>query len=179
MPDDGFVLLGDVLWLDFVNTARGQDPAPPDRLGDAAGFARWCRTQGLETGGATLDEAHAVRARLTDLAEALVAGGPPPGAAVAALNRLLSRGPGRQQLTRVSGAWCLRFAPEHPPSALEAIARSAAATLTSPNIAVRRCAADACSLFFADDTLTGHRRWCDPATCGRHARVERRRGARR
>ena len=32
MSQSEFTLLGDALWLDFVNTARGRDPIPPDLL---------------------------------------------------------------------------------------------------------------------------------------------------
>jgi predicted RNA-binding Zn ribbon-like protein len=179
MPDDAFIFLGDALWLDFVNSARGRDPTPPDRLPDLAGFARWCEAQHLDPAGAPLGEVHTLRSELTALAEGLHAGHHPPTATVASLNLLLGRVSGRQQLTRVSGTWSLRFAPDRTPSALEAIARSTAATLACPDLVVRRCAGYTCSLFFTDDTMTGHRRWCDPAVCGRHVRVERRRGARR
>ena len=176
---DAFILLGDALWLDFINTARGRTPHPPDHLPDSPGFAHWCEAQGLDPTAVPLDEIHTVRARLTELAEALHAGRHPAGAVVATLNRYLGRLPGTQQLTRLGGAWSLQFAPARPPAALEAIARSAAMTLCSPDVVVRRCASEPCSLFFTDATVTGHRRWCDSSACGRDARVERRRGARR
>ena len=98
---------------------------------------------------------------------------------IAVLNEQLGRTSGRQQLTRVGGEWRLRFAPIRALLPLEAIARSAAATLADGRTAVRRCAGESCSLLFTDDSATGSRRWCDPAECGRDARVERRRGLRR
>lgn len=178
MADDGFIVLGDALWLDFVNTARGRSLHPPDRLSDAADFARWCRLLHLEADpGLSLEDIHGFRARLTELAESLHRAGQPSASAVAALNAQLALSAGRHQLTRVGGDWQLRFAPERPPRALEALTRSAAATLTNPALAVRRCAGEHCSLFFTDDSDTGHRRWCDAAACGRHARVERRRSS--
>jgi predicted RNA-binding Zn ribbon-like protein len=79
----------------------------------------------------------------------------------------------------VGGEWRLRFAPLRPPAPLEAIARSAAATLADGRMAVRRCSGEGCSLLFTDDSAHGSRRWCDAAECGRDARVERRRGLRR
>ena len=43
MSDPEFLLLGDAVWLDFVNSARGRDPFPPDLLPDIAAFGRWAR----------------------------------------------------------------------------------------------------------------------------------------
>ena len=42
MADPEFILLGDALWLDFVNTARGRGPVT-DRLPDAAAYHRWTK----------------------------------------------------------------------------------------------------------------------------------------
>lgn len=181
MSLDEFTLLGDALWLDFVNSARGRTPSPPDRLADAGAFTRWCRLQHLEPEGAagSLSTVRCFRERLTALAEAMHAGIQPPAGSIAALNEQLAGGAGTHQLTRVGGEWRLRFAPLRPPAALEAIARSAAATLTEPRTAVRRCAGEHCSFFFTDDTPTGSRRWCVAEICGRDVRVERRRGLRR
>jgi predicted RNA-binding Zn ribbon-like protein len=176
-----FTLLGDALWLDFVNSDRGRSAYPPDLLTDPAAFARWCEVQHLDP---ARDEADfprvlALRARLTGLAEAMHAGQQPPAGAIALLNELLARSAGVHQLTRVAGEWRLRFAPGRALGALEAIARSAAGTLAEPRTAVRRCAGESCSLFFTDDSPSASRRWCDPSVCGSHDRVERRRGLRR
>lgn len=181
MPLEAFNLLGDALWLDFVNSARGRVPAPPDLLDDPAAFPRWCALHHLETAPEppALPQVLEFRDRLTELALAMHDGRQPPAGAIAALNEQLARSAGRQQLTRLGGEWDLRFAPIHPLAPLETIARSAATTLADARIAVRRCAGEDCSLFFSDDSPTGSRRWCDPAVCGSHARVERRRGIRR
>jgi predicted RNA-binding Zn ribbon-like protein len=178
MPDPEFLLLGDAVWLDFVNSARGRTPAPPDLLADTGAFIRWSRCLRLDPGleRASLAVVHRFRADLTDLAEAMHQGLAPPAGAVAALNRILARSVGRHQLTRVSGAWHLQFSPARPLGALEAIARSAAHTLVGSLARVRRCAGATCSLFLLDETASGSRRWCSPAACGRQAWVERRRG---
>jgi predicted RNA-binding Zn ribbon-like protein len=181
MDLDEFTLLGDALWLDFVNSDRGRTPFPPDLLPDPAAFARWCEVQHLDPAGgaAAFPQVLALRTRLTLLAEAMHDGRQPPAGAIAAINELLARNAGSHQLIRVGGEWRLRFAPARPLGALEAIARSAATTLAEPTTSVRRCAGEQCSLFFTDDSPTGSRRWCDPSVCGHHARVERRRGLRR
>jgi predicted RNA-binding Zn ribbon-like protein len=172
-----FILLGDAVWLDFVNSARGRVLSPADLLPDADAFGRWSELLRLEPDpDAPFDVVRGFRDRLTALAEALHAGLQPPSTAISAINEQLARSAGANQLIRVRGDWRLRFAPCDPPDALVAIARSAAATLIDPLVFVRRCAADDCSLFFADDSPSGSRRWCSTAICGSSGRVERRRG---
>jgi len=181
MPPAAFILLGDALWLDFVNTARGRTPLSPDLLSDTEAYAAWCALQRLEPGidGTPFARVLEVRQRLTSLADALHEGRQLPGKAIAMLNEQLGRSAGSQQLTRVAGDWRLHFAPARPLAALEAIARSAARTLADVGTAVRCCAGETCSLFFTDSSATGSRRWCDATTCGVNGRVERRRGSRR
>lgn len=178
MDHPEFTLLGDAVWLDFVNTAVGRVPNPPDLLPDDAAFARWAVTQRLlQIGrGPTFQEVRALRSRLTGLAEALGAERQPPAGAITAINELLAGCTGNHQLVRISGEWALQFAPSRPLSPLEAIARSAAATLADRSAVVRRCAGEGCSLFFIDASPTRSRRWCSPAACGASLRVERRRG---
>jgi predicted RNA-binding Zn ribbon-like protein len=181
MPIEEFILLGDALWLDFVNSALGRSLSPPDLLPDPAAFARWTRLHRLDTaaGPSPFPRVVELRARLTELAELLHERRQPPPSLIAVLNEQLARSTGTQQLIRVGGDWHLRFTPERPLAPLEAIARSAAATLADGRIAVRHCAGEACSLFFTDDAQDERRLWCDADFCGRHAHVERRRGLRR
>jgi predicted RNA-binding Zn ribbon-like protein len=181
MALEEFILLGDALWLDFVNSGRGRIAASPDRLSDPDAWARWSSLQHLDGAGdpVPFPKILEFRDRLTELAEAMHDGRAAPAGVIAVLNAHLGRTAGRQQLTRVGGEWRLRFAPLRSPAPLEAIARSAAATLADAKTAVRRCAGESCSLLFTDDSANGSRRWCDPAECGRDARVERRRGLRR
>jgi predicted RNA-binding Zn ribbon-like protein len=173
-----FTLLGDALWLDFVNTARGRTTFPPDLLPDEAAMVRWALAQSLHTNGdsALLVDVLRLRERLTLLAEALDGGSQPPAGSIAAINEQLARGDGCHQLTRVGGEWQVRFAPARRPGVLEAIAQSAASSLADPLLFVRRCAGESCSLFFADSSPNQSRRWCSATVCGREVRVERRRG---
>lgn len=178
MEGTEFTLLGDAVWLDFVNSALGRTLDPPDLLPDSAAFARWTVTQRLLQldRGPSFDSVRALRTQLTALAHALHEGLQPPTGPIVAINELLAGCPGSQRLVRVSGEWQLQFAPSRPLSPLQAIARSAAATLADRAVAVRRCAGDTCSLYFIDASSTRSRRWCDPAACGANLRVERRRG---
>lgn len=181
MVDPEFTLLGDALWLDFVNSARGRAASPPDLLPDQAAYHRWTKAERLISDADRVPFAEVIefRRHLTALAEALDAGRQPPGAAITAVNDALARTAGAHRLVRVGGAWRLQFAPDGAPAALEAIALSAASSLADPSAAVRRCAGATCSLFIADRSPNQSRRWCSPSICGAGARVERRRGLRR
>ena len=161
-----------------MNTARGRVPAPPDLLPDHGAILRWAGAQSLHWSHEPplIEEALALRARLTELAEALDLGLQPPTGAIAAINHQLADEAGCRQLTRTGGEWHLRFAPARRPPLLAAIAQAAAATLAEPLVYVRRCAGEGCSLFFTDDSPTQSRRWCNAAVCGREVMVERRRG---
>ena len=178
MTKPEFTLLGDALWLDFINTARGRGPAPPDLLPDEAALLRWSAAQSIDLNGRQppLPLVLQLRDRLTALAEALHAGFQPPAASIAAINEQLAQGGGCHQLTRISGGWQLRFAPERRPDVLQAIAQSAAASLANSLRFVRRCAGEGCSLFFSDDTPNQTRLWCSVTICGQEMKVERRRG---
>ena len=179
MLQSEFTLLGDAVWLDFVNTSRGRVHSPPDLLSDPPALARWARAQSLEWDveyPPSLEEALVFRERLTSLAEALHSDQQPPTGSIAAINEQLARRNGHHQLTRVSGDWQLRFAPVQRPTMLLAIASSAAEVLSHPLLLVRRCAGESCSLFFTDDSPNERRRWCSSVVCGRQVTIERRRG---
>jgi predicted RNA-binding Zn ribbon-like protein len=178
MAHPEFTLLGDAVWLDFVNSARGRTPHPPDLLPDPSAFTRWAHAQRLMQldGGAPYPIIHEFRQQLTVLAEALDAGAQPPGGAIAAINAMLAGSTGSLRLTRVGGEWRLQFAPTRPLAPLEMIARSAATTLADPAVVVRRCTGETCSLFFTDSSPNRSRLWCTAAICGTNLRVERRKG---
>ncbi|HEU5050843.1 MAG TPA: ABATE domain-containing protein [Gemmatimonadales bacterium] len=177
MADAEFILLGDALWLDFVNTGRGRGPVT-DRLPDAAAYHRWAKASRIAS-DADVTGFHIVRrfrSRLTALAESLDAGMPPPTAVITALNELLARAPGHERLRREGGAWRLRFEADTVPGGLVAVAHSAATMLADPAFEVHRCAAESCTLFFAVPAGALDRHWCSLEPCGRESRVERRRG---
>jgi predicted RNA-binding Zn ribbon-like protein len=174
--EDRFILLGDAVWLDFVNTARGRQPNPPDRLTSLPAWEAWLAALQLPRATESLDEVRALRTHLTDLASALATNQPSPSASVRAINSLLGSVPGSQQLVRVAGQWQLTFAPGEPTGVLGTLARMAAETLALPESSIRICAGPTCSLFLLDRSPTQYRRWCSTDHCGRGMRVERRRG---
>lgn len=176
MPDPEFLLLGDALWLEFVNTAAISSGVA-EALADAGAYLRWTKAVRLEApvDGAAFAEAMRFRTQLQRLAQALDGDRSPPPSAIEGINSRLVRLEGRQQLVRIGGAWRLRFAPSRAPAALEAVALSAAQTLTNPLDRVRRCANPECGLFFTDASSGQGRRWCSRTRCGQRGRIERRR----
>ncbi len=176
MTDHEFLLLGDALWLDFVNTAR---PAL-DALPDATAFQRWCRAVCVDptAGPVSFTELRRFRERLTLLARALAEHRNPPPSAVEAINGRLAAVEGREHLVRIGGTWRIRFAPGRGPTALEAVAYSAAQSLAAPQVRIRVCANPSCGLFLQDDSPSQSRRWCSRSRCGQGTRVERRRRVR-
>ncbi len=180
MSDPEFLLLGDALWIDFINTARGHEADPPDRLPELPAYHRWTKAQKLASDADTVpwEEVLDFRARLLAVASALAEERQPPSSAIHEINRLLARTEGHHHLTRVGGAWQLAFAPLRSATALEAVAGSAARTLADPSVRVRRCRAEPCSLFFVDRSPGFSRTWCSAEPAAHPVRVDRRRAFR-
>lgn len=178
MPDAEFLLLGDALWLEFVNTVAG--PGREDALPDVQAYLRWTKATRLEPPetAAAFEEARRFRDHLLGMARALECSRNPSASGIEAANARLAPLEGRERLIRVGGAWQVRFAPARPPSALEAVARSVAETLANPVAVVRACANPECGLYLLDDSLGQGRRWCSPTRCGAGGRIERRRRSR-
>jgi predicted RNA-binding Zn ribbon-like protein len=176
MGDPEFILLGDAVWLDFVNTGRARGRGS-DRMTDAAAYHRWAKASRLRSDADSVAYADVrrLRARLLRLAEALAAGLPVPAATVATINQLLQGAEGRQQLVRESGTWRLAFSPDATLPALAAVAHSAAGALADPGLRVRQCAGVGCTLYFSAAGSAEDRRWCAESECGRTGWVERRR----
>jgi predicted RNA-binding Zn ribbon-like protein len=177
MSDPEFILLGDAVWIDFINTARGRTADPLDRLADQAAYHRWTKAEKLTSDASDLpwEDILAFRDRLLSVASALAEERQPPSSAIHEINRLLAGTEGFHQLTRVGGAWHLGFTPLHLPAALAAIAGSAAQTLADPSVRVRQCGARPCSLFFVDRSPTLSRTWCSAEPAAHPVRVDRRR----
>jgi predicted RNA-binding Zn ribbon-like protein len=181
MSDPEFILLGDAVWIDFINTARGRQPDDPDGLPDPAAYHRWTKAEKLASDATELpwSEILDFRVRLLTIASALAEDRQPPSSAIHEVNRLLARTEGHHQLTRVGGVWHTAFTPHQTPSALEAIARSAALTLADTAARVHQCRAAPCTLFFVDRSPGHSRSWCSAEAEAHPAgQLERRRAAR-
>ncbi|MEP7326037.1 MAG: CGNR zinc finger domain-containing protein [Gemmatimonadota bacterium] len=179
MGDLDFVILGDAIWVDFVNTARGTGPVL-DRLRSMEAWKRWIDLEKLpaDQGTMELSEILEFRDRLSALAQSLARERQAPSTSIHAINGVLAHTTGYHQLTRVRGTWRSVFTPSHPVTPIDAIARSAAATLSDPAAIVGQCSGAACTLYFIDISANHSRRWCSSTTCGKQHRVERRRTVR-
>lgn len=174
-----FLLLGEPLALDLVNTRAHRDGAEVDlltRTGDLSAWLRAERGRIAWSGAATAADLARVRA-LRDAIDPLVRARnphtPPPARAVRALNRALAMAPPRARLvwTRAGprqsslarGAQCAAL--------LRRIALDALELVTGPDAGrLRQCAHPDCILtFVAHDA---RRRWCSDV-CGNRARVAR------
>ena len=174
-----FVILGDAIWIDFVNTGKGTGPVM-DRLVDHTAYLQWAHLEKLPPDDPVVPFPDIVefRERLTSLAKAISAGKQAPASAIHAINAILGQSTGYHQLTRVQGSWRTVFTPVRTSTSIDAIARSAAITLADPEAIVRQCSGPACTLYFVDSSPNHSRRWCSGATCGKQLRVDRRRTAR-
>ncbi|HEX6669024.1 MAG TPA: ABATE domain-containing protein [Gemmatimonadales bacterium] len=187
MPTPEFPLVGNLLWLDFVNTEPVLDGARVDLLHDVEDLVAWLQTAdappqptrpalrgGTSEGRAVFREALALRAALRAGAERLAEGKPPGEELVRAINRVLAERPGYRELVREGKGWVTRVRPVtiSARQVLVPIAESAAWLLEhgDPSL-VRRCEGSACVLLFYDTTRNRSRRWCSMEGCGSRAKA--------
>lgn len=175
-----FRLLGEPLALDLVNTRVNRNGQLVDLLDGPAALAVWLRAEHRRlawagrVGDTELRAVLALRDAIDELVRALEARTTPARAAVAAVNRALSR---RDAHTRL--AWT-KTGPRAAPASsgarhhalLQALAADATQLLTGPHAPrIRKCAHPDCRLRFVAHST--RRRWCSGAICGNRARVAR------
>ena len=180
-----FLLVGNLLWLDFVNTEPVRDGERVDLLPGFGALVGWLQAAaGLPAdearqaarweGRAVLREALALRAALREGAERLAEGKPVTERTVSAINRVLASRPAYPELIREGKRWVTRERPlsTSPHHLLVPIAESAAWLLEhgDPSL-VRRCEGSSCVLLFYDTTRNGSRRWCSMEGCGSRAKA--------
>jgi predicted RNA-binding Zn ribbon-like protein len=189
-----FVLIGERLWLDFVNTDDVRRGARVDLLRDFEALVRFLdavavldpeRSQGMRRralqqpagAAAALVDARRVRAALRALAERGANSERIRGDALAEINRVLGRSAGTRRVeSRADGSFARAFVPVGDAFAglIIPIVESAADALIAGELArVRRCSDPRCSRVFFDGTRNARRRWCDMATCGNRAKAAR------
>lgn len=121
-----------------------------------------------------LERSLAVREALYRLFKAAIEGWHPGSKDVATVNRELRIARAHERLAaspRLRWEW-------DEPSALDRvlwpIVREAAALVTGPDLErVRQCPGTECGWLFYDTSRSGRRQWCDMATCGNFAKVQR------
>jgi predicted RNA-binding Zn ribbon-like protein len=187
-------LVGERLWLDFVNTdAR-------DVLDDFPAFLAWLEVAGaLEVdrapgiqkraeqqpagASAVLADARRVRAALRNLAERGATVERARLDALTEINRVLGRSAGTRRIDLRPDGRCSRtFSPVGDAFAglMIPIVDSAADSLVTNELPrIRRCVGARCTRVFFDGTKNCCRRWCDMSTCGNRAKAARHRARRR
>ena len=179
----GSSIIDGTLALAFVNTVA--TPRARDALQTPHGAYSWVTQRlmlrseppALSTERRLLDEAHRLRHSLDALFAAKVAGGPPPEAAVATLDRALAAAHWIRRVTwEEEGPSPVEdLGPSVDPLALLApVAWDAVGILSGTEAArLRRCAAEDCGLWLVDTSKGGRRRWCSMASCGSRAKATR------
>jgi predicted RNA-binding Zn ribbon-like protein len=191
-----FPLIGERLWLDFVNTDELRRGTRVELLPDFDALVRWLevtrvldaeRAAGIrrrareQPSGATaaLIEARRVRSALRALAERGGSDERVRGEALGEINRVLGRSVGTRRVeVRAGGSYTRAFVPVGDAFAglIIPVADSAADALIGGELArVRRCGDARCARVFLDATRNGRRRWCDMAGCGNRAKAARHR----
>jgi predicted RNA-binding Zn ribbon-like protein len=190
MTPSPFLFVGNLLWLDLVNTEPMQAGARVDLLGGFADLTRWLRESGAlpaeaarlalgrwdgkAEGKAVFREARRLRAALRGGAERFAMGKPGGEAMAPAVNRVLATRPAYPQLVRAGRRYVSRLEPvaRSPLHLLVPVAESAAWLLERGHGAmVRRCEGTGCVLFFYDTTRNRSRRWCSMEGCGSRAKA--------
>jgi predicted RNA-binding Zn ribbon-like protein len=188
--DNRFILIGNQLCLDFVNTQIVRDGQPVDLLGGIDDFVSWLvevkvldaakeqmvRKQwgsGKEA-EKTYKSALELRAILRRMVEQLAQGRPAPQSAIAVINQLLAQPAGYAELRRVKGGYEKHFhlSLNKPVDLLIPIAESASDLLCYGDLSlIKKCENSACILFFYDTTKNHSRRWCSMEACGNRMKV--------
>jgi predicted RNA-binding Zn ribbon-like protein len=180
----GHFIAGDVA-LDFANTVFRRTPVlGRDLLSDTAALAAWFQHAGVVTpaqesalrrDNSALAQARELRGLLWELFDARAAGRDVPGAALAAVLAVASRGlASGGTAVSAQGSPTVRSARD----ACAAIALHAVRlTLCPGRSPIRAC--DRCGWFFLDGSRGGRRRWCSMKTCGNQAKAARYRSAHR
>jgi predicted RNA-binding Zn ribbon-like protein len=190
MTRSPFSFVGNLRWLDFVNTEPMRAGARVDLLGGYGDLIRWLQESGAlpaeaarlalaqwdgkAEGRGVFRAARRLRAALRAGAERLAAGKPAGEEMVRVVNRALATRPAYPQLVRAGKGYVSRLEPvaSSPLQLLVPVAESAAWLLTQGEGAtVWRCEGSQCVLFFYDTTRNRSRRWCSMEGCGSRAKA--------
>ena len=185
---DGFLLVGNQLALDLLNTRPIQDGEAHEFLPDFSSLLRWFQATGLigsrestslqqiwgnsARGRQTVREIRELREELRKEVLAWEAGGKLHHPMIAKLNQLLAAHPMLANLIeRGNGPRMeLAFEPRQPEDLFAPLAHSAAKLFAEcDRTKVRRC--KQCVLHFLDTSKKGTRRWCSMQLCGNRLKV--------
>jgi len=182
----GFLFVGNLTILDFLNTRPVQNGQPLELLSDFDAVLRWFGAAGLLTAREInkLDEAWSKEdrsvqftARIIEFRERLrnaVMGweqrGTVPKTFVTELNQLLNEHPMFTRLSTDGTGKDLWFPAQEPEDLFAPLAHGAAELFaTHEHTRVRKCGQ--CVLHFLDTSKKGTRRWCSMQLCGNRIKV--------
>jgi predicted RNA-binding Zn ribbon-like protein len=186
-----FLLVGERLCLDFVNTLIVEGGSTVDLLGSFDDLTEWCasaeilsasraremtgRWSGTREAERTFAHAVHLRATLGAMVERIASGRHRvPQSGLDAINGVLHTVAGELTIVRTREGYDTRFRTRlsEPPDLLVPIAQSAADLLSSDDLTlVKKCQNPQCILHFYDTTKNHARRWCSMSGCGNRAKV--------
>lgn len=181
VPDDqrdGFLFLGNRLWLDLLNTTPCLQGKQEDLLSPAGAAIRWTRAAGLSCDDPGHSDLVALREILRPMVPLMQSGQSPPVAAVDAANRLLDSFAVRYRFDGHSAKPRLTASTDATPAAQVAHDFAAFACDFEPD-RLKRCGNHACNLVFYDNGKSSRRKWCSMAACGNRDKVNRYRSTRK
>ncbi len=176
------------LALDFVNNRRGVPGGLVDMISSVerfetlAGLTSAAEGQTLPAGlgpptrRVLAVEARCLRADIALLFQATSEKKAIPEEVLFSVNRIMEFGRRWSGLVVVDGTPRLdtHCDADHPITILSPIAEAAARIVTEAEpTRLRRCSAEACSLWFLDTSKGGQRRWCSMTRCGNRAKSAR------
>ncbi|MEO1241445.1 MAG: CGNR zinc finger domain-containing protein [Pseudomonadota bacterium] len=188
-------IIGGNAALDFVNTVDKWSSGPIDRLGDAAGMARWAETAGLLYGddmARAKDElardpkgaqefykaASELRAGLARIFYALASDGDIAEEDLALIDLWKERAARHCRIVRDGDGFrrrCTEAAPALERAARLIVEAAEDFLLNGRLERLHVCGGDSCEWVFVDSSKNGQRRWCSMATCGNEAKVKKHR----
>ncbi len=197
---DGFLFVGNLPVLDFLNTKPILEGTPTELLSNPAALEKWLIASGIaasprarallrrwrDTPAAApfLKKLLAFRERLRAAVLRLQQGVPVSDAFVSEINRLLVEHPSRVALCRQGAKLesVAVFEPRQPEDVWAPIAAAVAELLSHiPVSRIRKCESESCVVHFYDTSKKGSRRWCSMNICGNRLKVaayqRRKRGA--
>lgn len=183
---DGFLLVGNQLALDFLNTKLNLADGPQELLTDVTSLERWLVAAGVlgsarQPGWRGSAEGRQFLKRLLEFREKLRAeiirqesNSSISDAFLGELNHLLEKHPCRMAVQRGGKDLSLGliFEPRVPEDTWAPIVAAAADLLSGvPKDRVRKCESPTCTVHFYDTSKKGARRWCSMSLCGNKVKV--------
>lgn len=185
-----FSLIGNNLFLDFVNTQKMRDGQPFETLESFADLVAWLiAVELLEIEQAKdlfekwndeistvkfLQETIKFRNLLRETAENIADGKGISDETLKAINARLKKQSGFTEIEKGENGFekRIRIDLSEPSKLLQPIAEAVADFLCYANFEyLRKCESDACVLYFYDTTKNHKRRWCSMKACGNQAKA--------